>query len=165
MKLVRAILVILVAFFGNYLVNNVVAAVVALVPASTGGGIFTPQYISFVVLAAVLVAALTWFISWLYKILNFRPVGLKTGATIGLIGFVVAILTAFISGISGVVLQTGSLSQAMGVIPNFWPFLANWSTLVLIGYWVIPAALVGWYSEMRMAKMGHQSSEAPKPVF
>jgi hypothetical protein len=43
----------------------------------------------------------------------------------------------------------------MHVIPNFWPFLANWSTVVLLAYWIIPAAAVGWYREMRMAKMGH----------
>ncbi len=151
MKLERAILV---AFFGNYLVNNVVAAVVALVPASQGGGVFTPQYISFVVLAAVLVGALTW---WIGK------TGWQNGAIFGAVGFAVAIVTAFVSGISGVILQTGSLSQAMGVIPNFWPFLANWSTLVLLGYWVVPAALVGWYLGGGMNKA--PASDVPKPVF
>ena len=153
MKFERAILV---AFLGNYLINNVVAAIVALVPASAGGGIFTPQYISFVVLAAVLVGLLAW---WCGK------VGWKNGAIFGAIGFAVAIVTAFISGISGVVLQTGSLSQAMGVIPNFWPFLANWSTLVLLGYWIVPAALVGWYFEMQAAKHGAPSGDVPRPVF
>ena len=152
MKLERPILV---AFFGNYLVNNVVAAVVALIPASTGGGIFTPQYISFVVLAAALVGGITW---WMGK------TDWKHGAIFGAIGFAVAIVTAFISGISGVVLQTGSLSQAMGVIPNFWPFLANWSTLVLLGYWVIPAAAVGWYFGRNAAGSMH-TGDAPKPVF
>lgn len=141
----------MVAFFGNYLVNNVVAAIVALIPASQGGGVFTPQYISFVILAAALVAGLAW---WLKKSTW------QHGAIFGAIGFLVAIITAFVSGISGVILQTGSLSQAMSVIPNFWPFLANWSTLVLLGYWVIPAAALGYYNHMRSG-----SSEAPKPVF
>jgi hypothetical protein len=152
MNLERAILVV---FLGNYLVNNVVAAIVALLPASEGGGIFTLQYISFVLLAAVLVGALTW---WCGK------VGWKDGAIFGAIGFAVAIVTAFISGISGVILQTGSFSQAMSVVPNFWPFLANWSTLVLLGYWIVPAVLVGWYFEMQRSK-SMPASEAPKPVF
>lgn len=133
MKLERAILI---AFLGNYLVNNVVAAAVALIPASQSGGVFTPQYITFVVLAAILVGVLAWWAG--------KP-NLEKGAIFGAIGFVVAIVTAFVSGVSGVILQTGSLSQAVSVIPNFWPFLANWSTLVLLGYWVIPAAAVGWY--------------------
>jgi hypothetical protein len=153
MKFERAILV---AFLGNYLINNVIAAIVALIPASAGGGIFTPQYISFVVLAAALVGGLTW---WLGKS------GWQNGAIFGVVGFVVAIVTAFISGISGVILQTGSLSQAMGVIPNFWPFLANWSTLVLLGYWVIPSAAVGWFLGRGSSAGSMHSSEAPKPAF
>ena len=163
MKLERAILVV---FFGNYLINNVVAAVVALIPARAGSGIFTPQYISFVLLSAILVAALAW---WCGKS------SLKMGAIFGCIGFLVAILTAFVSGISGVILQTGSLSQAMTVIPNFWPFLANWSTLVLLGYWVIPSAAMGWYLGMQGGNTtsmhtgshtsGHTGGEPAKPVF
>ncbi|MDP3645929.1 MAG: hypothetical protein Q8R25_02480 [bacterium] len=152
MKLER---VILVVFFGNYLINNVVAAIVALVPASVEGGIFTAQYISFVALSMILVGALAW---WCGKS------NLKMGAIFGGIGFLVAIATAFVSGISGVILQTGSLSQAMGVIPNFWPFLANWSTLILLGYWIIPAALVGWYAEYR-SQGSSPSGDVPRPVF
>ena len=52
---------ILIAFLGNYLTNTVVAALVALVPASATPGVFTPQYISYVVLALVVVAVLTWW--------------------------------------------------------------------------------------------------------
>ena len=78
------------------------------------------------------------------------------GAIFGAIGFAVAIVTAFVSGVSGVILQTGSLSQAMTVIPNFWPFLANWSTLVLLGYWVIPAAALSWWRS-RGDSMMHSS--------
>ena len=138
MKIERSILI---AFFGNYLTNTVVAALVALVPASTKPGILTPQYITYVVLAAVVVAILTW---WYMK--GMRPMnGLKVGAIFGVIGFVVAILTALVSGLAGVLTQTGSLTQMVGILPNFWPFLASWSTLALLCYWVIPAALVGWY--------------------
>ena len=133
MKLDRAILV---AFLGNYLINTVLAAVVALVPASATGGILTAQYITFVVLSAVLVGVLTWW---------YGARDLKTGAIFGAIGFAVAIATAFVTGVSGVLSQTGSFSAVAGVLPNFWPVLANWSTLILAGYWVIPAVVLGWY--------------------
>ncbi|MEK7156693.1 MAG: hypothetical protein AAB790_02705 [Patescibacteria group bacterium] len=135
MKTDRAILI---AFLGNYLVNTVLAALVALVPASAEGGIFTAQYISFIVLSAILVAVLArWY--------GVRDV--RGGATFGVVGFLVAIATAFVTGVAGVLAQTGSLSAVAGVLPNFWPFLWNWSTLVLLGYWVIPAAAMGWYSQ------------------
>src|SRR3990167_4867457 len=135
MKTDRAILI---AFLGNYLVNTVLAAVVALVPASAEGGIFTAQYITFIVLSAILVAVLTWW---------YGARDVKSGATFGAVGFLVAIATAFVTGVAGVLAQTGSLSAVAGVLPNFWPFLWNWSTLVLLGYWVIPAAAMGWYSQ------------------
>jgi len=135
MKTDRAILI---AFLGNYLINTVLAAVVALVPASADGGIFTAQYISFIVLSAVLVGVLVWW----YGVGDARG-----GAIFGGIGFLVAIATAFVTGVAGVLAQTGSLSAVAGVLPNFWPFLWNWSTLVLAGYWIIPAAAMGWYSQ------------------
>lgn len=145
MKLDRAILV---AFLGNYLINTVLAAVVALVPASTGGGVLTAQYITFIVLSAVLVGVLTWW---------YGVGDLKSGAIFGVMGFVVAIATAFVTGVSGVLAQTGSLSAVAGVLPNFWPFLANWSTLVLAGYWVIPAAALGWYMQPKSMSAGSSS--------
>ena len=141
MKLDRAILV---TFLGNYLINTVLAAVVALVPASATGGILTAQYITFVVLSAILVGILTWW---------YGARDLKAGAIFGVIGFAVAIVTAFVTGVAGVLAQTGSLSAVAGVLPNFWPFLANWSTLVLAGYWVIPAAVMGWYMQPKAAPM------------
>jgi len=131
---------ILISFLGNYLTNNVVAALVALIPASTSGAVVTPQYITYVVLAAIVVALLTWW----YLMAVPRSRALMAGLIFGVVGFVVAVLTAFVTGVSGVLTQTGSLSQMVSVIPNFWPFLASWSTLVLLGYWVIPATLVGW---------------------
>ena len=142
MKTDRAILI---AFLGNYLINTVLAAVVALVPASADGGIFTAQYISFIVLSAVLVGVLVWW----YGVGDARG-----GAIFGGIGFLVAIATAFVTGVAGVLAQTGSLSAVAGVLPNFWPFLWNWSTLVLLGYWMIPAAAMGWYSQPKGSSMG-----------
>ena len=56
-----------------------------------------------------------------------------------------------VTGVAGVLAQTGSLSAVVGVLPNFWPFLANWSTAVLAGYWIIPAALIGWYMQPKGA--------------
>lgn len=128
---------ILISFLGNYLTNNVVAAIVALVPASTSGSQYTPQYFTYVGLAAVVVAILTWW---------YGARGWKAGLIFGAIGFVVAVLTAFVTGVAGVLTQTGSFSQMLTVIPNFWPFLASESTLWLLGYWLIPAALVGWFA-------------------
>ena len=142
MKIDRAILI---AFLGNYLINTVLAAIVALVPASAEGGIFTAQYITFIVLSAVLVGVLAWWY-------NVRD--MKAGAIFGVVGFVVAIATAFVTGVAGVLAQTGSLSAVAGVLPNFWPFLWNWSTLVLLGYWMIPAAAMGWYSQPKGSSMG-----------
>ena len=151
MNLERAILV---GFLGNYLVNTVVAAVVALVPVDGDGGILTPQYISFVVLAVILVGVLAWW----YMSTGERS--LKNGIVFGLTGFIVAIATAFVTGVAGVLAQTGSLSAVVNVLPNFWPFLANWSTIVLLGYWVIPAVAIGWY----VGRSG-MTNEPPKPIF
>lgn len=134
MKLERAILI---AFLGNYLVNNVIAAIAAFVPAGTG--VLTTQYITFVVLAAVLIAIMTW---WYMKA---APRGFMAGLWFGILGFVVSIAVAFITGVSGVLVQTASFSTLWSVLPNFGPFLWSWSTLVLLGYWVIPAVLIGWF--------------------
>jgi len=132
---------ILIGFLGNYLVNTVVAALVSLIPANGATGLLTPQYITFVILSAILIAVLAWW---------YGARGWKAGLIFGLIGFALAIVTAFVTGVSGVLAQTGSLSSVAGVLPNFWPFLWNWSTLVLLGYWVIPAVLFGWWKARGM---------------
>ncbi len=136
---------ILVAFLGNYLINTVIAALVALVPSGGATGMLSPQYITFVVLAVIMVALLTWWY------MRAAPRTLKGGILFGVTGFVVAIVAAFVTGVSGVLAQTGSFSSVAGVIPNFWPFLANWSTLVLVCYWVLPAAIIGWWKAPKMA--------------
>ncbi len=127
---------IFTTFLANYLINTVATALVALIPASTTGGIFTPQYVSFVVIAAIVVA----FFAWWQGISN-----LKAGLIFGIVGFLIAIATAFVTGVSGVLAQTGSFARVVSVLPNFWPFIASWSTLVLLGYWVIPAVAIGWF--------------------
>ncbi|MDR3570935.1 MAG: hypothetical protein P4L81_01910 [Candidatus Pacebacteria bacterium] len=134
MKIERAILV---AFLGNYLVNNVIAAIAAFVPAGTG--VITAQYVTFVILAMILVAIMTW---WYMKA---APASLMAGLWFGILGFVVSVVVAFITGVSGVLVQTASFSTLWSVLPNFGPFLWSWSTLVLLGYWVIPAVAMGWW--------------------
>ncbi|MCR4325376.1 MAG: hypothetical protein NUV59_01035 [Patescibacteria group bacterium] len=142
MKIERSILA---TFFGNYLINTVAAALVALIPASGTGGFLSAQYISFVVLAVIIVALLAWW-------QGVR--GAKAGLIFGVVGFLVAIATAFITGIAGVLGQTGSFSQVVAILPNFWPFIASTSTLFLLGYWIIPPIVVGWFK-------GHGMPSAP----
>ena len=140
---------ILISFLGNYVTNNVVAALVALIPASAAAAsVITPQYIAYVVFAAIVIGIFAW---WHLSTLP-RSHALMTGVVFGTVGFAIALLTAFITGISGVLAQTGSLSQVATVIPNFGPFLFSWSTVVLLGYWLIPAAAVGYFMQMRAPK-------------
>jgi hypothetical protein len=139
---------ILIVFLGNYLINNIVGALVALMPSSNSTSVVTPEYVVFILLAALAVAGLTW---WNMKIFPQRS--LKSGAIFGVIGFLVVMAMAFISGVTGLMLQTGSLSSVANILPNFGPFLISWSTLVLLAYWVIPAALVGWW-------LGHSTTGA-----
>lgn len=133
MKLERSILI---AFLGNYLINTIAAALVSLIPSGGATGIASPQYISFIVLAVLVVAVLAWW----------RAVrGWKEGLIFGIVGFLTAIVTVFLSGIAGVLGQTGSLSQMVAILPNFGAFLVSLSTLFLIGYWIIPPIIVGWF--------------------
>lgn len=133
---------ILIAFLGNYLINNIVAAVVALLPL---GGNTMAQYIIYFVLAALAAGVFTW---WYFMDVP-KGDALKNAAIFGAGAFLVAVITAFVSGISGVLAQTGSFSQLISVLPNFGPFIWNWSTLALLGYWVIPAVAFGWWMQMK----------------
>lgn len=143
---------VLVAFIGNYIINNVVAAIVALIPTSSSTSVFTPQYVAYVILAALFAAFFAW-----WTLMHVSPSrAMRAGVIFGVIAFVVSIVTAFVTGVTGVLAQTGSLSQMFGIIPNFGPFLMSWSTLVLLGYWVIPSALVGWW----LQRKAFASSEA-----
>jgi len=130
MKLERAILI---AFLGNYLINNVVAAIAAFVPAGTGT--FTAQYAAFIVLAAIVAGISAWW---------YGASSLKLGTIFGVTGFITSVATAFITGISGVLIQTASFSTLFEILPKFGPFLFSLSTLLLLGYWIVPAVLVGW---------------------
>jgi hypothetical protein len=145
---------ILISFIGNYLINNLVAAIVAVMGLS---GNTTMQYSVYIALASIAVALFTW---WYLKPAP-KANGLMDGAIFGVIAFVVAVVTAFVSGISGVITQTGSLAQVASVLPNFWPFLANWSTLALLAYWVVPGALVGFF----LQRGSSSGTEAPRPMI
>ncbi len=145
---------ILVAFIGNYLINNVVAALVALIPPSTTpDSVFTAQYVAYVILAAIFAAGFAW---WALKTVA-RSRAMNAGILFGVIAFVVSIVTAFVTGVTGVLAQTGSLSQMFAIIPNFGPFLWSWSTLVLLGYWVIPAVIVGVMLQRQAASSPSES--------
>jgi hypothetical protein len=151
MKYERAILI---TFLGNYLINNVVAAIVALMHLS---GNPVAQYATYFILAAIAVALFSWW--------YFRPLakgrGVVDGIILGVIALVVAVITAFVSGISGVLAQTGSFTQMISVLPNFWPFIWNWSTLALLGYWVIPSAIVGYLAQRKAPAASH----VPPPMI
>lgn len=147
---------ILIAFIGNYLINNIVGAVVALLP--LGAPASMPQYVVYITLAALAGGLFTWWA------LRGAQVNWQTGAIFGAIAFVVAVCTALISGIAGVLSQTGSFSQLMVVLPNFIPFIWNWSTLALLGYWIVPGAVVGYLME-RSAPATMVPPGTPRPMI
>jgi hypothetical protein len=138
MKIERLILIV---FFGNYIINNLVAGLASLIPAGQARGILTAQYISFAVLSALVVGLLTWW----YFLEVKKEKTILGGVYFGIGGFLVSLLTVFVSGISGVLIQTGSIAQVGQILPNFGPFIWNWSTVVLLAYWVLPSILVAWY--------------------
>lgn len=153
---------VLVAFFGSYLVNNVVAALASLVPATPGAAhpYLTAQYITYVLLALVVLGLMSWW----YLMRMPRAGALVSGLVFGVVGFVVAIATAFVTGVAGVLLQTGSFSQVIAVLPNFGPYIINKTTLILLGLWIIPALLVGWLMQSRMNSPAPVSS-MPRPMI
>ena len=141
----------LVVFLGNYLVNNIAAGLASLVPAAqSGSALLSAQYITFAVLAAIVTGLMAWFFFWLNSTLMQKS-DLITGVIFGVVGFVVAVLTAFVTGIAGVLLQTGSFSQVAQILPRFGPYLWNWTTLVLFCVWVLPSVLVGFLAQKRMS--------------
>ena len=152
MKYERAVLI---TFLGNYLINNLVAALVALMGLS---GNAPAQYTVYFILAAIAVALFTWW----YLCPMSKANAMKESLILGGIAFVVAVITAFISGISGVLAQTGSFGQMISVLPNFWPYVFTWSTLALLGYWLIPAGVVGYLIQKKTAKGG---GAVPPPMI
>lgn len=142
---------ILVTFFGNYLINTVAAALVAIIPAGGSSGYLSPQYITFVVLALAVVAGLAWW---------EKVRGWKAGLIFGAIGFAVSIVTALVTGLASVLGQTGSFTQMAGILPNFWPFLWNISTLILLCYWLIAAGAVGFLKGQGMRMHAAPASPA-----
>jgi hypothetical protein len=130
---------LLIPFLGNYVINNIVAGSVSLIPASTDGGLFTPQYITYIILAAIVVALLS---CW-YLIPLPRMNAMKWGIIFGVGGFTISIFTTLVSSISGTVARSGSLEQVASDLQSFGPFLWSSSTLLPLCFWVIPATLIG----------------------
>lgn len=150
---------ILIAFLGNYLVNNIAAGLASLVPGSQATTplqqIFSAQYMTFAALAAITTGLMAW---WYLKNMSHDG-GMMQGLIFGAVGFVVAVATALITGIAGVLLQTGSLTEVTKVLPNFGPYLWQWTTLILLAVWVIPGVLVGMLMQRRMGGPAAQSSD------
>jgi hypothetical protein len=155
---------ILIAFIGNYLINNLVAGLVTLIPGTPAASYTDPHYIGYIIIAAIFVAVYTYWYGAKAKLTA------TNGALFGVIGFAVAIVTAFISGIAGVVAQSGSISQAVTILPQFGAYIANWSTLALLAFWVIPAAIVGYVIASKVSKapaspsFGAHAAPAPHTI-
>ncbi len=145
---------ILVAFFLNYVINEVVSGVSALVPVSADGSGWV-SYIVFTLLAGGLVA----FFAWWYIKTSPGVDAMRTGLTFGILGVSVSLLTTFVSGVFGTLFDTGSFSAILDVLPNFPAYLWDISTHVLMGYWIVPAFIVGWF----MGR-GNASTSAPAPA-
>lgn len=146
----------LIAFLGSYLVNTPLLALVYLVPgalADTRTGFANPYYIGYLLLSAVVVAFLTrWVLSG-----RAASEALKTGISFGVMGFVIIVATTLLNNISSLLFQTGSLAQLSVVFGNFVKLFASMQTLVIIGEWVIPAALMGYLA----SRKGSSGASAP----
>ena len=145
MKLER---LILIAFMGNYLINNLVGGIVALIPTSPVWSFFTTQYIAYILLAMITVGLLTW---WYFCEVS-RKDAIVGSVLFGIGGFVVALTTAFVFGLAGALARSGSLSAMVKAIPDFGPFIWDKSTLILFVIWMVPALIVGWWLHMKEQK-------------
>lgn len=141
---------ILITFFGNYLINEVAAGLSVLAHVGDDGSGWRP-YAVFVILAAVLVGLITWWV--LRPSPRWDP--LRIAFTLGVIGILVSVLTTLVSSIFGTLFDTASLSSVGGVLQSFPAFLWDISTLILIGYWILPALVVGWFLSNKTAGAGH----------
>jgi len=131
---------LLITFFGNYVISTVASALAALVPNNGATGYVAPQSIAYIVLALIISSC---FAYW-YLIKKTPETRLRAGALFGIMGFVVAIMTTFISGAASVVAQSGSLSKLVEVLPNFGSYLIGATTLIILGFWVLPSIAVGY---------------------
>lgn len=142
----------LIAFVGNFLINNIATLITLLVPGTpTGAGWSDPHFIVYILVAALFVAGFTW---WYAR--PFSSFKLIDGAIFGVLGFVISIATAFVTGVSGVAMQ-GGFSQVAAALPNFVPFLFSWTTLVLAAFWILPALGVGAWLGRKASGAGNAS--------
>ncbi len=151
---------ILVAFLGNYLINNDVAGLASLVPPNPAAAypMLTVQYGAFALLAMILIGLMAW---WYFKGAKADAV---QGAIFGVSGFIIMIVTAFNSGVSGILVQTGSLAQVGALLPNFGPYLMDETTWIFLALWVIPSTLVGWFLA-KGSSSSPSSMSAPSPMI
>jgi hypothetical protein len=148
---------ILISFLGGYVINNIATMLVMLIPGTpTGTGFKDPHYDMYVALAAIFCAVFAWWYSR-----GVKEFDMVSGGIFGVIGFVVSIISVFISGVSGVVLQSGSFAQVGAVLPNFWPFLMSMSTVVLALFWILPSLAVAYYLSNKKGSAPASAASAP----
>ena len=152
---------ILIAFIGNFFINDIAGAVVAVLHLGGDQGPTMAQYIVYVVLAAILAAVFAW---WYFKALP-RGSSLTEGIMLGVVAFIVAIAMAFVDGVARTLMQYGSFGTLATVLPNFFgtQFLLKWQTVALLGYWVVPAGLVGML--LRKPSAGASGAPMPRPMI
>lgn len=148
----------MIAFFGNYLINNVAASIAAFVPAAKLTSTVSWQYVGTVTLAAVSVAIVTW---WFFR--RPRQGALVQGIIFGVLGFAVVLIATYVSAISSAIQQTGSFSYVPLAFSQVNASVFNWPVLIILGVWIIPATIVGWWFERRAKKSA--PAAAPQPAF
>ncbi|HEY4521003.1 MAG TPA: hypothetical protein VJL57_01240 [Candidatus Paceibacterota bacterium] len=148
---------ILIAFLGNYLINNDVAGLASLIPGNPAAAnpILTAQYGAFAILAMILIALMAW---WYFR---GAKADLTQGVIFGAVGFLAMVVTAFNTGVSGILVQTGSFAEVAPILPQFFTYLWNpslpiWqqTTAIFLILWMAPSILMGWY-------LGRSKSPAP----
>jgi hypothetical protein len=142
----------LIAFFGNYVLSTIVPLVVYFVPGAlttAATGPTNPYYLFFILLSAVSVALLAW---WYLKTVPADK-ALKAGVIFGVIGYLIVVGLSVVSNISTAWVQTGSGAEIVRALASFVSIFGAAQTYVLLGEWLIPSALVGWWLGRKKASM------------
>ncbi len=133
---------ILIAFLGNYLINIILGTLIVFLPLGTNE---YAQYIVYVVLAGIM----TGIFSWWHLSTASRANTFTSGIVFGVIAFIVAVATALLSIIAEGFAQKTPLFGPESVLSNVVSLIFDWQILVLLGYWVVPSAIVGLLMQKR----------------
>ena len=139
---------ILIAFFGESLINVIVVGLVYAIPVGDSDGGYYLQYAFFALVAALVVGYIT---RWYLRGPIHDPSKFRAALRFGLGGFLISLVWSFVSGFFGLLYGGGTFGDALATIPTFVPYVLSWPTLVLAGYWIIPAMMVGWFLERKPA--------------